>query len=141
MGSGEHVIAGCGELHVEICLKDLKEEYAQCDLVISDPVVGYRETVTADSKTALAKSPNKHNRLYLVATPMSEELAAEIEKGPAGPKADPKDRVKLLEKSSTGMITRRARFGAGVPRLMAQMWSLTPPLLSSTCLKSKNMST
>jgi len=94
--SGEHVIAGCGELHVEICLKDLKEEYAQCDLVISDPVVGYRETVTADSKTALAKSPNKHNRLYLVATPMSEELAAEIEKGPAGPKADPKDRVKLL---------------------------------------------
>merc|ERR1712232_1313228 len=29
--SGEHVIAGCGELHVEICLKDLREEYAQCD--------------------------------------------------------------------------------------------------------------
>ena len=27
--SGEHVIAGCGELHVEICLKDLQEEYAQ----------------------------------------------------------------------------------------------------------------
>merc|ERR1712019_38203 len=94
--SGEHVIAGCGELQVEICLKDLKEEYAQCELVIADPVVSYRETVTTDSKTALAKSPNKHNRLYLVATPMSEELAAEIEKGPAGPKADPKDRVKLL---------------------------------------------
>merc|ERR1712087_626876 len=37
-----------------------------------------------------------HNRLYLVATPMSDELCAEIEKGPAGPKADPKDRVKLL---------------------------------------------
>jgi len=94
--SGEHIIAGCGELHVEICLKDLKEEYAQCELVVSDPVVGYRETVTADSKTALAKSPNKHNRLYLVATPMSEELSAEIEKGPAGPKADAKDRAKLL---------------------------------------------
>merc|ERR1719265_1203441 len=27
--SGEHVIAGCGELHVEICLKDLREDYAQ----------------------------------------------------------------------------------------------------------------
>jgi len=37
--SGEHVIAGCGELHVEICLKDLREEYAQCDFSISDPVV------------------------------------------------------------------------------------------------------
>merc|ERR1719506_2177257 len=42
--SGEHVIAGCGELHVEICLKDLREEYAQCDFIMSDPVVSYRET-------------------------------------------------------------------------------------------------
>merc|ERR1712099_88457 len=94
--SGEHVIAGCGELHVEICLKDLKEEYAQCELVISDPVVSYRETVTETSGTALAKSPNKHNRLYVVAEPMSEELCAEIEKGPAGPKAELKERAKLL---------------------------------------------
>merc|ERR1712061_840151 len=82
--SGKHVIAGCGELHVEICLKDLKEEYAQCELVISDPVVSYRETVTEMSGTALAKSPNKHNRLYLVAEPMSEELCAESKKGLLG---------------------------------------------------------
>merc|ERR1711988_67755 len=47
--SGEHVIAGCGELHVEICLKDLREEYAQCDFVMTDPVVSYRETVTQES--------------------------------------------------------------------------------------------
>merc|ERR1712203_120940 len=94
--SGEHVIAGCGELHVEICLKDLKEEYAQCELVISDPVVSYRETVTDTSSTALAKSPNKHNRLYVVAEPMSEELCAEIEKGTAGPKAEMKERARLL---------------------------------------------
>merc|ERR1719460_1021784 len=47
--SGEHVIAGCGELHVEICLKDLREEYAQCDFSIGDPVVSYRETVTQES--------------------------------------------------------------------------------------------
>lgn len=31
--SGEHVIAGCGELHVEICLKDLKEEFAKCEII------------------------------------------------------------------------------------------------------------
>merc|ERR1711937_368140 len=65
--SGEHVIAGCGELHVEICLKDLREEYAQCDFSISDPVVSYRETVNNESScTVLSKSPNKHNRLYVV---------------------------------------------------------------------------
>merc|ERR1712147_562462 len=96
--SGEHVIAGCGELHVEICLKDLREEYAHCEFTVGDPVVSYRETVTDESnQTCLAKSPNKHNRLYFTAEPMSDELCAAIEDGKLGPKADPKDRVKLFK--------------------------------------------
>merc|ERR1712070_955354 len=96
--SGEHVIAGCGELHVEICLKDLREEYAQCDFIMSDPVVSYRETVTQESSvTCLSKSPNKHNRLYMTAEPMGEELCKAIEDGPAGPKAEAKDKVKILK--------------------------------------------
>merc|ERR1712025_80967 len=96
--SGEHIIAGCGELHVEICLKDLRDEYAQCDFVMSDPVVSYRETVTGESTvTCLSKSPNKHNRIYLVAEPMDEELCKDMEEGKAGPKADVKDRVKLMK--------------------------------------------
>merc|ERR1719329_676864 len=95
--SGEHVIAGCGELHVEICLKDLRDEYAGCDFVMSDPVVSYRETVSCESTTTcLAKSPNKHNRIYLVAEPMSDEVCKEIEEGKLGPKADPKEKAKVL---------------------------------------------
>merc|ERR1719324_1550315 len=95
--SGEHIIAGCGELHVEICLKDLREEYAQCDFIMSDPVVSYRETVGGQStQTCLAKSPNKHNRLYIVAEPLDEDLSKAIEDGPAGPKTDPKERAKLF---------------------------------------------
>jgi elongation factor 2 len=94
--SGEHIIAGCGELHVEICLKDLREEYAQCDFIMSDPVVSYRETVGGpSSQTCLAKSPNKHNRIYMTAEPLDEDLSKAIEDGPAGPKADPKERAKL----------------------------------------------
>jgi len=96
--SGEHVIAGCGELHVEICLKDLREEYAQCDFTVSDPVVSYRETVTDESNVVcLAKSPNKHNRIYLKAEPMDEELNKAIEDGKCGPKADPKERATKLK--------------------------------------------
>jgi len=95
--SGEHVIAGCGELHVEICLKDLREEYAQCDFSVSDPVVSYRETVsTLSTQTCLAKSPNKHNRIYLTAEPMDEELNKSIEEGKCGPKAEAKERARLL---------------------------------------------
>jgi elongation factor 2 len=96
--SGEHVIAGCGELHVEICLKDLREEYAQCDFIMADPVVSYRETVGGtSSQTCLAKSPNKHNRIYLTAEPMSDELCQDIEDGKCGPKAEIKERVKIMK--------------------------------------------
>merc|ERR1712100_396245 len=96
--SGEHIIAGCGELHVEICLKDLRDEYAQCDFIMSDPVVSYRETVAGESnQTCLSKSPNKHNRLYVIADKIVEELCKEIEDGKCGPKADIKDKVKILK--------------------------------------------
>lgn len=44
--SGEHIIAGCGELHVEICYNDLVEEYAKCPIRKGEPVVTYKETVT-----------------------------------------------------------------------------------------------
>merc|ERR1712061_225718 len=98
--SGEHVIAGCGELHVEICLKDLREEYAQCEFTVGDPVVSYRETVTDESKVqCLSKSPNKHNRIYMRAVPLDEELSNEIEKpnSVVGAKGDPKERSKVLK--------------------------------------------
>ena len=44
--TGEHIIAGCGELHIEICLKELENEHAQIPIIKSDPVVNYKETVT-----------------------------------------------------------------------------------------------
>ena len=95
--SGEHIIAGCGELHLEICLKDLIEEYAKCDLKQGDPVVTYKETITEESsQMCLSKSPNKHNRLFLKGCPLGEELSAEIEKETMGPKSETKERGKRL---------------------------------------------
>ena len=78
----EHIICGCGELHLEICLKDLVEDYAKIEIVKSDPVVPYKETVTnKSSQICMAKSPNKHNRLYVMAEPLEENLVEEIENG------------------------------------------------------------
>jgi len=95
--NGQHIIAGCGELHVEICLNDLQKEYANCEIKISDPLVTYKETVAAKSnQVCLSKSANKHNRLYVVAEPLAEELADLIEAGKVGPKDDPKERQRVL---------------------------------------------
>lgn len=95
--SGEHIVAGAGELHLEICLKDLEEDHAGVPLKTSDPVVSFRETVIEESSImCLSKSPNKHNRLYVKALPMSMELQNAIESGSVGPKDDPKARARLL---------------------------------------------
>ena len=78
----EHIICGSGELHLEICLKDLVDDYAKIPITQSDPVVPYKETVTSkSSQVCMAKSPNKHNRLYVVAEPLNEKLVEEIDNG------------------------------------------------------------
>jgi len=95
--SGEHIIAGAGELHLEICLKDLEEDHAQIPLKKSDPVVSYRETVSEESnQMCLSKSPNKHNRLFMRAVPMPDGLAEDIDNGECGPKDDFKTRGRFL---------------------------------------------
>jgi elongation factor 2 len=95
--SGEHIVAGAGELHLEICLKDLEEDHAGIPLKISPPVVSYRESVSGTSSmTALSKSPNKHNRLYMTAEPMDEEVSKAIESGKISPRDDFKARARIL---------------------------------------------
>ena len=95
--SGEHIVAGAGELHLEICLKDLQDEFTGVELKTTDPVVSFRETVTDKSnQTCLSKSPNKHNRLYLTAEPFADGLSEAIEDGKITPRDDPKSRAREL---------------------------------------------
>merc|ERR1711997_1184610 len=95
--SGEHIIAGAGELHLEICLKDLEEDHAQIPIKQSDPVVSYRETVTEESNImCLSKSPNKHNRLFMKAVPMPDGLPEDIDSGEVTSKQDFKIRGRYL---------------------------------------------
>ncbi|PHZ07292.1 P-loop containing nucleoside triphosphate hydrolase protein [Rhizopus microsporus ATCC 52813] len=95
--TGEHIVAGVGELHLEICLKDLEEVHAQVPLRFSYPFVQYRETVIAQSSIdCLAKPPNKHNRIYMRAYPLAYGLTDEIEAGKVSAKDDFKSRARVL---------------------------------------------
>lgn len=96
--SGEHIVAGAGELHLEICIKDLQEEFmGGADIIVSEPVVSFRETVIGESsEVCLSKSPNKHNRLYVVAKPLEEGLPEAIDSGKISSKEDPKARGRKL---------------------------------------------
>ncbi|KAG8131282.1 hypothetical protein E2320_017827, partial [Naja naja] len=77
--SGEHIIAGAGELHLEICLKDLEEDHACIPI-----------------KLCLSKSPNKHNRLYMKARPFPDGLAEDIDKGDVSSRQELKQRARYL---------------------------------------------
>jgi len=95
--SGEHIVAGAGELHLEICLKDLEEDHACIPLKKSDPVVSYRETVSQPStQTCLSKSPNKHNRLFMTAVNMPEGLPEDIDNGDVTPRDEAKKTGRYL---------------------------------------------
>jgi len=79
-------------------LKDLQDEYCPgIELITSDPVVSYRETVSNHSSiTCLSKSPNKHNRLYVTAEPFITGLAEAIDKGKIESRTEIKERSKIL---------------------------------------------
>lgn len=95
--TGEHIIAGAGELHLEICLKDLEEDYANIPIKRSPPVVSFRETVTATSRVVcMAKSANKLNRVMMQATPLGDELLKAVEANEITPRMDVKTRAKEL---------------------------------------------
>merc|ERR1712051_109300 len=81
--TGEHIVAGAGELHLEICLKDLQEEFMKgAPLRRGTPVVSFCETIAEEtSMTCVSKSPNKHNRLYMAAEPLGDDFVEAVDNG------------------------------------------------------------
>ncbi|KAJ2331139.1 translation elongation factor 2, partial [Coemansia sp. RSA 2681] len=97
--TGEFIVAGASELHLGACLKDLEEYYAWTVITKSEPFVKYYETVLAKSSgVAMAKSPNKHNCLYLSAEPIQEELAILVDNGEIAADDNSKERARRLVK-------------------------------------------
>jgi len=96
--TGEHIVAGAGELHLEICLKDLKEDFMKgAPIKISEPVVSFCETNTEETDMdIIAKSPNKHNRIYMRCEPLTEEFVAAIDDGTITPEQENKARARVM---------------------------------------------
>ncbi|CAM6088803.1 unnamed protein product [Calypogeia fissa] len=59
--SGEHVIAAAGEVHLERCIKDLKERFARVSLEVSPPLVAFRETIEEEDLSGVGQSNFVHS--------------------------------------------------------------------------------
>jgi len=80
--SGEHTIFGTGELYLDSVMKDLRELYSDVEVKVADPVVSFCETVVETSSLkCFAETPNKKNKLTVIAEPLDQGLAEDLERG------------------------------------------------------------
>ncbi|KAF9310911.1 U5 small nuclear ribonucleoprotein component [Podila horticola] len=78
--SGEHIIMGPGELYMDSALHDLRKLYSEIDLKVADPVVRFCETVLETSSLkCFAETPNKKNKLTMIAEPLDRKIVEDIE--------------------------------------------------------------
>ncbi|XP_078572893.1 116 kDa U5 small nuclear ribonucleoprotein component-like [Branchiostoma floridae x Branchiostoma japonicum] len=78
--SGEHVIMGTGELYLDCVMHDLRKMYSEIDIKVADPVVAFCETVVETSSLkCFAETPNKRNKITMIAEPLEKGLAEDIE--------------------------------------------------------------
>lgn len=78
--TGEHLISGMGELHLEIITGRIKRDKG-VEIVTSPPIVVYRETATQKAGPVEGKSPNRHNRFYIELEPLSDAVVKLIKDG------------------------------------------------------------
>eukprot|EP01112_Ceratiomyxa_fruticulosa_P017874 TRINITY_DN5640_c0_g2_i1.p1 TRINITY_DN5640_c0_g2~~TRINITY_DN5640_c0_g2_i1.p1 ORF type:complete len:984 (-),score=223.83 TRINITY_DN5640_c0_g2_i1:93-3044(-) len=78
--SGEHIVLGTGELYLDCILHDLRKMYAEIEVKVDDPVVSFSETVVETSSIkCFAETPNKRNKITMVAEPLEKTLAEDIQ--------------------------------------------------------------
>ena len=78
--TGESLISGMGELHLEIIENRIKTEKGLA-VKTSPPIIVYRETVGKESKDAEGRSPNKHNSFFIKVEPLEDEVYDAIQSG------------------------------------------------------------
>ncbi len=80
--TGEALLAGMGELHLEITTYRIEHEQG-IKVDVSEPIVVYRETVTGNNhgRSFEGKSPNRHNRFYCEVERLPDEVIQALREG------------------------------------------------------------
>jgi elongation factor 2 len=95
--SGEYLLSGMGELHLEITAYRMQE--AGLKVKISEPIVIYRETISHDYKgpATMGKSPNKHNKLWVTMEKLPEDIIEALRSGKISENQTRDDRAKTMK--------------------------------------------
>ncbi len=100
--TGESLMSGMGELHLEIIENRIKTEKG-LEVQTSPPIVVYRETVSKESEPVEGRSPNKHNSFFIMIEPLEDNIYEAIKSGDL-----PEGRVK---KKNLELATKLSELG------------------------------
>ena len=92
--SGEMLIAGMGVLHLEVATTLLQDQ--GLEIITSQPLVNYRETIVSSAGPVMSKSPNRHNKIFMRVEPLSEDVIDLIRNGKITENTDKKTVASLL---------------------------------------------
>src|SRR6058998_122920 len=92
--TGETLMAGMGVLHLEIATTMLQQQ--GLEIVQSQPIINYRETVRAAAGPVMSRSPNRHNKIFMEVMPLSPDIVELIRNGTISETADKKSIQKTL---------------------------------------------
>jgi len=103
--TGEYLISGMGTLHLEIAMTWITK--TGLEVTPSRPIVIYREAISQRGQRFEGRSPNRHNRIYLRAEPLSPEVMEAIRTGQLHDQMDRREMAKMLR--GFGWETSEAR--------------------------------
>jgi elongation factor 2 len=107
--TGEHLLSGMGELHLEITQYRIVNDH-KVEIASSKPIVVYRETVQGPGGPFEGKSPNRHNRFYFEVEPLPEAVVRAIREGEVPQGKSFKDLKSLVTKlDQIGLPRDKAR--------------------------------
>src|ERR687884_448482 len=92
--TGETLMAGMGVLHLEIASSLLQE--AGLNIITSQPLINYRETIRTKAGPVMSKSPNKHNKIFMRVEPLTDDIIEIIKTGHIREDMDKKEMAKIL---------------------------------------------
>jgi len=119
--TGENLVSGMGELHLEITEYRIRNDY-KLDIVTSEPIVVYRETVgKASPRKFEGKSPNKHNRFYIEVEPLPDNIVKALHDNviPENVKKHKNDVIKILQELGTTKELAKGVFAVHGLNMMA----------------------
>ncbi len=108
--SGETIIAGMGVLHLDVAVHRIQD--TKIEIITSEPLINYRETVKGSCEPVMAKSPNRHNKIFMKVEPIEPNIAQMLRTGEISELKDKKVVADLLKKEGwdTDTIKRVMKF-------------------------------